>query len=272
MQDFTTTGVTTTTSNTRLKPSLYKTIFMSFITVIIICGFVITTIIPIYAFQQFDAKTRYYRESVPAEKTFTGIKSVYSPAADSGWVNPNVIYPQLPLSSRFILDINGCLSRALRSEINDFFEPNFHTRVSLCVGNNNSFTTYISPAAVNNSRVDRPYLIDIRKFRSNERGNILPTRKGIHLDFSELDSLYNLLPWIDAWMMLKVANGERGRIFRIPVTESSSSTVTTTSFVNNNSLPTDLTSAAAFHHDNRRRNVEGYGGGLDGGGDGGDSR
>jgi hypothetical protein len=129
-----------------------------------------------------------YGDTIPNMETLKGIQSK-DPIRDGlGWTNrlsPTSVYNPL-----FIIDYNKCLSRALYTNKR---YAGFHTRISLC-----PYPPYNNRIDVNFTRDPTETItIDIRKFGSNERGDMKATDRGIALTWDEYVTLAKVFKWVE---------------------------------------------------------------------------
>jgi hypothetical protein len=132
-----------------------------------------------------------YGDTVPKMGKFVGIKSARPTDKGDGWIS-KLSSPKLIFNPNFILDYNNCLTRALYTT---HWNPGFHTRMSLC------------PHPPYNKRIghtmgpSEQVTIDIRKFGSNERGDVKSTDRGIALSWNEYVSLVKNFKWVESFFL-----------------------------------------------------------------------
>jgi Transcriptional Coactivator p15 (PC4) len=135
-----------------------------------------------------------YGDTIPNMNTLTGIQSKDPIKDGNGWTNrlsPTSVYNPV-----FIIDYNKCLSRALYTNKR---YAGFHTRISLC------------PYPPYNERIDSEFrtepvesvTVDIRKFGTNERGDMKTTDRGIALTWDEYITLVKMYKWVEFYYLNK---------------------------------------------------------------------
>jgi hypothetical protein len=132
-----------------------------------------------------------YGDTVPKMDTFTGIGSAVPIGKGGGWIN-KLSNPKLIFNTNFILDYNKCLTRACYTMS---WNPGFHTRLSLC-----RHPPYNKRVGFTPGPSDE-FTIDIRKFGSNERGDVKSTDRGIALTWNEYVSLVKNFKWVESYFL-----------------------------------------------------------------------
>jgi hypothetical protein len=135
-----------------------------------------------------------YGDTIPHMESLEGIQSEQPISDGNGWINklsPTSIYNPV-----FIIDYNKCLSRALYTNKR---HAGFHTRISLC------------PYPPYNNRIDSEFrteplesvTIDIRKFGTNEKGDMKATDRGIALTWDEYVTMAKVYKWVEFYYINK---------------------------------------------------------------------
>ena len=183
-----------------------KRIIMAIGIALVVIAVLSASFIPLYALWyrpqhphlqwNLDQQHRWinYGDTIPNMEQLRGIESKDPVLDGNGWTNrlsPTSVYNPL-----FIIDYNKCLSRALYTNKR---YAGFHTRLTLC------------PYPPYNKRIDHDYrvdphesvTVDIRKFGTNERGDMKATDRGIALTWDEYVTLVKMYKWVEYYYISK---------------------------------------------------------------------
>ena len=156
---------------------------------VMVLASIVLPIIAILHLSDTDHYTHDYLRTIPPQWKFKGIRSARTNPLD-GWINPgtNTTYVKNNTSTayiydpKYILDIGGCLSRALFNNMT----PGHHHRLSLC----RSTTSW-----------DRNVDIRLQRHFGNDHNDISNGGLfGVTLDYEEFVSLVKMYKWVEMWM------------------------------------------------------------------------
>src|SRR5271170_2085052 len=129
-----------------------------------------------------------FKDTTPPIREWRGVKSPVPASLGRGWVNPNLYNPHHVFNPNYIIDYNGCLSRALYNG-KPITDSRAHYRIALCK----------PPNAQASENIEK-YAIQIRQFFGNDKYDVKEATRASIINLAEYLSLVSMWEWVEDWV------------------------------------------------------------------------